>query len=108
LAERAALTDANRPTLVGLRPVDTSRRLTAGSHLVRQGARAVAAESQGHITSVCFSPACNQWIGLGLLERGADRIGEIIAAVSPVRGTRMDLVVASPVFVDPDGGRLRG
>ena len=108
MAERAALTDANRQTLVGLRPVDVSNRLTAGSHLLRRGAREIASESQGHVTSACFSPTCDQWIGLGLLERGADRIGEVITAVSPVRGTRMDMTVVSPVFVDSEGVRLRG
>ncbi|MES2290315.1 MAG: sarcosine oxidase subunit alpha family protein [Pseudomonadota bacterium] len=108
MAERAALTDANRQTLIGLCPVDASNKLTAGSHLLRRGAREIASESQGHVTSVCFSPARDQWIGLGLLERGADRLGEVITAVSPVRGTRMAMTVVNPVFVDAEGVRLRG
>ena len=33
---------------------------------------------QGYVTSVCFSPVLDQWIGLGLVEHGRERIGEIV------------------------------
>jgi len=61
---------------------------------------------EGHMTSVCFSPALGHWIGLGLLKRGPQRIGEQLRAFDPVRGEDFALEVCSPVFVDPDGARL--
>jgi heterotetrameric sarcosine oxidase alpha subunit len=107
MAERPALVDPDRPTLVGLKPVETAQRLTAGSHLFRQGAAEIASESYGHVTSVAFSGVLDQWIALGLLANGAKRIGEIIVAASPVRGTRVEVEVCSPVFFDAAGERLR-
>ncbi len=108
MAERPALLDSGRPTLVGLRPVNPAQQLTGGSHLLPRGAPAIASQDQGHVTSVAFSPELNQWIGLGLLAQGTTREGEIVTAVSPVRGTSIDVVVSSPVFVDPEGDKLRG
>lgn len=107
MAERPALVDPARQTLVGLKPVDAAQRLSAGSHLFRQGAAEIASESQGHVTSVAFSGVLDQWIALGLLANGPERIGETIVAASPVRGTRIELEVCSPVFFDAAGERLR-
>jgi len=61
---------------------------------------------QGHMTSVCFSPTLGHWIGLGLLTRGAARLGERLRAYDPVRGEDFVVEVVSPVFVDPEGKRL--
>ncbi len=108
LAQREALIDPQRPTLVGLRPVDTTARLTAGSLLFAAGAPLAPGHDAGHVTSVCLSGVFDQWIGLGLLANGPERIGEIITAASAVRDTRIDVEVVSPVFFDPQGGRLRG
>lgn len=107
MAERLTLIEPRRQMLVGLRPVDPSQRFSAGSHLLRLGAAQVASESQGHVTSVALSGVFDQWIALGLLEKGPDRIGETIVAASPVRGTSVEVEVCSPVFFDPVGERLR-
>jgi sarcosine oxidase subunit alpha len=58
------------------------------------------------MTSVCFSPTLGHWIGLGLLTRGAARLGERLRAYDPVRGEDFVVEVVSPVFVDPEGKRL--
>lgn len=108
MAERAALLDNGRPALVGLRPVNPSRQLTGGAHLLPLGVPVTASQDQGHVTSVTFSPELDQWIGLGLLAHGTEREGEIVTAVSPLRGTSIDVIVSSPVFVDPQGEKLRG
>ena len=107
MAERPALVDPGRQMLVGLTPVDPAQRFTAGSHLFRKGAAQVASESQGHVTSVAYSGVLDRWIALGLLEHGPGRIGEIIVAASPVRGTSIAVEVCSPVFFDAAGERLR-
>ncbi|MBN9116775.1 MAG: sarcosine oxidase subunit alpha family protein, partial [Pandoraea sp.] len=43
MAGRPALMAPDRPTLVGIRPVEKGRRLTAGAHILPGGAAAVAA-----------------------------------------------------------------
>ncbi len=108
MARRAGLVDPDRPALVGLKPVDPSARLRAGAHFLPIGAGAAAENDEGHVTSAAFSPALGQWIGLGLLKRGAARHGERVRAFDPVRAGDLEVEVCSPVFVDPDGGRLRG
>lgn len=107
MAERPMLVDPGRQALVGLKPVDPTQRLSAGSHLFRSGAAHVAGESQGHVTSVAYSGVFDQWIALGVLAHGPQRIGEVIVAASPVRGTRIEVEVCNPVFFDAAGERLR-
>jgi sarcosine oxidase subunit alpha len=105
LAERPALLDPPRPIVVGVKPVDPSKSLTAGSHFIPVGADAVTANDQGYLTSVAFSPVLGQDIGIGFLARGHERIGERIRAVDLLRGNDVECVVASPVFYDPEGKR---
>jgi sarcosine oxidase subunit alpha len=107
MATRPALTDEDRPSLVGLRPLDAKARLRAGAHLLPAGKPVLAAHDEGHVTSVAFSPTLGHWIGLGLLRRGRLRHGERILMHDPVRKGDAEVSVCSPVFVDPDGGRLR-
>jgi sarcosine oxidase subunit alpha len=106
LAGRPGMTDRTRPVLVGFVPVDRQARLRSGAHFIPRGAATVAANDQGYMTSVAFSPALGHWIGLGLLTQGPNRIGEIIVAHDPVRGADVEVEVVHPVFVDPEGARL--
>jgi heterotetrameric sarcosine oxidase alpha subunit len=108
LAMRPGLTDPDRPALVGVKPVDASQRLYAGAHFLPVGAAASLENDQGYMTSVAFSPMLGHWIGLGLLSRGPQRMGERIRACDPVRGGDVLVEVTSPVFFDPDGKRLQG
>lgn len=105
LAERPALLDPARPILVGVKPIDPSQALTAGSHFIPVGALATAANDQGYLTSVAFSPVLGQDIGIGFLAHGRERMGERIRAVDLLRGHYVECVVASPVFYDPEGKR---
>ena len=107
MARRAALTDPARPRLVGLAPVDRTERIGAGAHFVAVGAAARAENDEGFMTSAAFSPTLGHWIGLGLLARGPERIGERVLAVDPLRGRETVVEVRDPVFVDPMGERLR-
>ena len=107
MAGRPALVDPARPALVGVRPIVESARLRGGGHLLPQGARPIAANDQGYITSTAFSPGLGQWIGLALLKSGGSRIGERLSVHDPVRGADVEVVVCEPVFVDPEGTRCR-
>jgi heterotetrameric sarcosine oxidase alpha subunit len=107
MADRPALTDAHRQTLVGLRPVDPTMRLRAGAHLIPKDALAEAVNDQGHVTSIAFSPSLDQWVGLGLLARGSERHGEVVRACDPLRDGDVLVEVCPPCFIDPEGERLR-
>ena len=108
MAGRPGLADPDRRRLIGVRPVNSAARLHGGAHLLPLGAESVAANDQGHVTSITFSPTLGGWIGLALLRRGPERIGERIRAVDLVRGHDVEVEVCHPVFIDPEGGRLRG
>jgi len=106
LAARPALTDPLRPTLTGFKPLDKRRRLRGGAHLFVPGMRVCPENVEGHMTSVCFSPALGHWIGLGLMKRGPERVGERLRTFDPVRGEDFEVEVCSPNFVDPEGKRV--
>ena len=108
MAERPALLDPDRPMLAGFKPVDRAERLRAGAHFVPLGAPAAAEYDEGHMTSVAFSPTLGYWIGLGLLRRGPERVGERVRAFDPVRGGDVAVEICSPSFVDAAGERFRG
>ncbi len=108
MAQRPALLDPERPALVGFKPVDGARRLRAGAHFLKIGAGATAENDEGYMTSVAYSPMVKSWIGLGVLRRGPERIGERVRAYDPVRNGDVEVEVTSPIFVDPEGARLHG
>lgn len=108
MADRPGLTDPGRQRLVGVRPLDASRRLHAGAHLLGSGADRTAANDQGYVSSAAFSPSLGHWIGLALLKHGPERIGEQMVLHDPVRSADCAVEICDPVFVDPEGVRLRG
>ena len=108
MAQRPALVAPDRMTLIGLKPVDRTRRLRAGAHLVPRRDAADAAHDEGVVTSAAFSPSLAHWIGLGLLARGPQRHGERVWAADPVRDGMVEVEVCPPCFIDPSGERLRG
>lgn len=107
LASRPGLVSPDRPTLVGVKPVDKLARLYAGAHFLSLGARPSLENDQGFLSSVAFSPALGHWIGLGFLVRGPDRWGERMVAHDPIRSGDIEVEVTNPVFYDPAGERLR-
>lgn len=108
MAQRPGLIDENRPQLVGIRPLDPALRLRAGGHLLSPNATAIATNVQGRATSVAFSPSLGHWIGLALVTRGPERWGEELVLHDDMRGARVPVVLCNPVFIDPEGVRLRG
>ncbi|MDG4877329.1 sarcosine oxidase subunit alpha [Mesorhizobium sp. WSM4935] len=108
MAAREALVAPNRQVVVGIKPTDKARRLRSGAHIIPKGETPRPENDQGYVTSVCFSPLLDQWIGLGFVERGRERIGEIVRAHDPLRGENYDVELCNSVFYDPDGGRQRG
>jgi methylglutamate dehydrogenase subunit C len=58
------------------------------------------------VTSTAFSPILGAWIGLGLLARGPERIGERVRAFDPIRSGDVEVEIVSPVFIDKEGTKL--
>jgi sarcosine oxidase subunit alpha len=107
MAQRPALVDPARPTLAGFKPVDAAQRLRNGAHFIALGRTPSPETDEGFMTSTAFSPSLDHWIGLGLLARGPERIGERLRAYDPIRSSDIEVEVVPPVFVDPEGVRLR-
>jgi len=108
MAGRPALVGPDRPALAGFKPVDRAERLRAGAHFLGLGKPADMDNDEGHMTSVAYSPTLGHWIGLGLIKRGAERIGERVRAYDPVRGGDVEVEIRQPTFLDEEGARLRG
>jgi len=107
LSQRPALTDPQRAVLVGIKPVDRWAQLRGGSHLVTLRTDPTLENDQGYVTSANYSPMLGQWIGLALLVRGRERLGERIRVYDPLRDGDFEADIVDPVFFDPEGLRLR-
>jgi len=108
MAAREGLVDPMRERLVGLRPVDAAKQLSAGAHVFGAGAAHVHANDQGYVTSVAYSPGTGTMIGLGFVKNGPARMGERMVVRDHMRDLTVEVEICSPVFVDPTGVRLRG
>ena len=106
LLNRPALTASGRWQLVGLTALDGAQ-MPRAAKIVADPDRAAPNPMLGHVTSWCFSPNLGAWIALALLANGRDRHGETLWAVSPLANARVRVKVSSPVFIDPEGERLR-
>lgn len=108
LAGRPGLSDPARPKLVGLVPVDGRTRPLSGAHLVANPAAPAPNPSLGWISSSAYlSPTLGHPIALGFLAAGPTRLGDTVWAVSPLHGQRVEVKVVDPVFLDPEGARLK-
>jgi heterotetrameric sarcosine oxidase alpha subunit len=107
LSERDGMNGPDALKLVGLKPVDPSKPVPAGAHLMTKGSPVDAAHDQGYVTSACYSPNLGHHIALAFLRSGDSRLGEVIRLVSPLTRQDHDVEVVSAHFIDPEGERLR-
>ena len=106
-SNRPGLTGPERAQLVGLRPIPASRQIGAGAHLFDADADPVPANDQGHVTSACWSPTLQSHIGLAFLRNGRARHGSRVRLVDHLRHTDVLCEVVPPIFLDPEGERVR-
>jgi sarcosine oxidase subunit alpha len=106
LLARSALKDADRWQLVGL-TAERGAEIPRGAKLVADPDRAAPNPMLGHVTSWCVSPHVGASIALALLSGGRSRHGQSVWAVSPLAALKTKVDVGPPVFVDPNGERLR-
>lgn len=107
LSQREGLNREDGLRLMGFKPVDTARALSAGAHFVDEGVSATTENDLGWMTSVAYSPSLGHSIGLGFVKRGHERLGERVRAVHPIRGSEVIVEIVFPHFIDPEGERLR-
>ncbi|HEX9859170.1 MAG TPA: sarcosine oxidase subunit alpha family protein [Paracoccaceae bacterium] len=105
-SQRPGMHGPDREQLVGLRPV-TDTALAAGGHLFTPGDEVTRVNDQGYVTSVCYSPVLNGWLGMAFLKNGRARHGEMVRLVDHLRGIDILCEVADPVFHDKEGAKLR-
>ena len=104
--QRSFLTSEDRWTLVGLETIEANGKIPSGSHAVSAGSSSQGfPRTVGRVTSSYHSPILNRTIALGLVERGTERMGEVLNFTTD-RG-QVDAKIVSPVFYDPEGTQLR-
>lgn len=112
LSQRPALQADNGLRLRGFIPVDRDKRLSAGSHFIAHGTPDNLEHDLGWMSSVAWSPTLGHSIGLGFIEDGINRTGQMVQAVNLLAknttDSRVDVRIVEPCFFDPDGGRQRG
>ena len=106
LLGRPALVAPDRWQLVGLKPLSRVP-VPRGAKIVADPNRASPNPMLGHVTSWCFSPHLDAWIALALVAAGRLRHGERLWAVSPLSGEKVQVEIGPPVFIDPQGERVR-
>lgn len=100
---RPANQAADRLQFVGLQ-ANGQQTLPIGGHLVDSERVRPPIETQGYVTSSYYSPVLNKPVALGLLKAGRARMGETLSVFD--QGKVYGVTVVSPVFYDPEGGRL--
>jgi sarcosine oxidase subunit alpha len=98
------MASVGREQLVGLRTSGPAR-LEVGGRIFAPGHAMPPAPTEGRVTSACFSPSVDDWIGLALLENGRARRGEKVTIHQS--GRQIEATVVAPVFYDPSGSRMQ-
>ncbi|MDC1086133.1 sarcosine oxidase subunit alpha family protein [Alphaproteobacteria bacterium] len=107
LSKREGLNQSDDLKLVGIKPINSSDQLISGSHLFYLSSKVNPQNDKGYITSSCFSPTLGSYIALGFLRNGSNRYGEKIRVNNFLLKKEVLAEVCNPIFVDPNGDKLR-
>jgi sarcosine oxidase subunit alpha len=100
--ERSHMTDPTRWKLVGLETLDGAV-LPDGAYAVAEGENDLGQRRMiGRVTSTYHSPTLNRGIAMGLVERGPERMGEVIVFPG-TDGRHFKARIVDPVFYDRAG-----
>jgi sarcosine oxidase subunit alpha len=105
-SQRPGLLGPDREQLVGLRPL-SGIGIGAGGHLFNPGDKVERVNDQGYVTSSCWSPTLGAHLALGFLKNGRARHGQTVRFVDHMRKVDVLCEVTDPVFLDPQGAKLR-
>ena len=107
LRGRPGLQSPERWSLVGLKCLEPAARLRGGAILFALD-EPLSGHGRGYITSVTWSDEVGGFIALGLYQGGLRHEGEEVVCAFPLKGETVRARIVSPVFIDPQGERLRG
>ena len=93
-----------RKQLVGLLAEDPNDVLPEGGPVVEDAKAPTPVPMLGHVTSSYFSACLGRSIALALVKDGTKRMGKTVHVPLP-DGKMLRAVVASSVFIDPEGAR---
>ncbi|OBZ95171.1 sarcosine oxidase subunit alpha [Pararhizobium polonicum] len=108
MLSREGMVADDRLSLVGVKPLDPSTTFKTGSHILSDGVTPSLENDQGYVTSSCYSPNLGSTIGLALVKHGPKRHGEHVTVWNDLKNEYTKAVLCSPVFFDPENGKLHG
>ena len=102
--ERSHMADPNRWKLVGLETLDGSV-LPDGAYAIADGTNDNGqSNTQGRVTSTYYSPTLKRGIAMGLVHKGPDRMGDVIAFTN-IGGAPIKAKIVDLVFYDKEGAK---
>ncbi len=109
MANRDCLTSSERKKFAGFVPLDGKTPLRPGSQIIVNEHSPPPVEMIGHITSTGYCVEHEHPIALGLIKGGLEIWEDKTVYMSyPLKNITVPMKVVAPVFVDPEGERLRG
>ena len=108
LSKREGLCLPDGLRLIGLKPINPNNQLFSGSHLFNENENRLPENDLGYVTSSCYSPTLKSFIALAFLKNGTRRYGQKINVSNPILKNETVAEICNPIFVDPNGDRLRG
>ncbi|MCX8279516.1 sarcosine oxidase subunit alpha family protein [Phyllobacterium sp. 0TCS1.6C] len=107
MLRREGLQDNNRLSLVGLISLD-NQPINGGSHIVADATPREPADSFGHVTAACYSPALGKYVALALVKHGSSMIGRRAYASDLLRDKHGPVEIVSHHMFDREGSRMHG
>jgi len=106
LRQRPLLQAPERWSLIGIELLEADKRLRGGAILFAAGDE-IKGHGRGYITSVTWSTELEKFIALGLYQGGLKHAGAEIICAFPLKNEQVRARIVSPLFIDPNGERLR-
>jgi methylglutamate dehydrogenase subunit C len=106
LRQRSAIQSPERWRIVGIESVEPEKSLRGGSILFAATDK-IEGHGRGYITSVTWSTELGKFVALALYEGGLKHEGDEILCAYPLKGEQVKARIVAPIFIDPNGERLR-
>lgn len=103
---RPDLVAEGRRQLVGLKTIDGKVVLEEGAQVVDDPNHAIPVPMIGFVTSSYWSEVLGHSIAMALVENGHSRTGETVHIPMPDEVIKAE--ICSPIFYDPQGGKVNG
>ncbi|MEM9279386.1 MAG: sarcosine oxidase subunit alpha [Pseudomonadota bacterium] len=104
--QRPDLVAEGRRQLVGLKTIDPKIVLEEGAQIVDDPNHPIPMPMIGFVTSSYWSECLGHSIAMALIENGHNRTGETIHIPMPDEIIKAE--ICSPIFYDPQGGKVNG